>query len=347
MRSKEMFDSLGILEKEKGIPMSFVFNKISKAIATACRNNYDGNEDVTINVDEKKNTFEVYLKKTVVETVEKPGHEISFEDAVKIDPNVQLGEKVDIKLNTKDFGRIAVQTARTILKQGIRDGETDVILKNFESKKGETVNAIVEKIDPKTKNVSLRIGNVEAVLPKTEQLPTDVFKEGSIIKVYVVDAKEGTKGAKIMVSRVHVNAIKQLFKNEIPEVEDGIVEIMAVAREPGRRSKLAVVTHNPDVDPIGACIGPKGIRINSIIEELGGEKLDIVEYSDDISEFITNSLLPATVTKVEIINEESRICEAIVPEHELSLAIGAGGINAKLASKLTDWRINVKSEEPN
>ena len=345
MKSKDMFDSLYILEKEKGISMDFVFNKISKAIATACRNNYDGNEDITVNVDKKKNIFEVYLNKTVVENVTKPGYEISLEDAVKIDPNTSIGEKVSIKLNTKDFGRIAVQTARTILKQGIKDGETGVILKNFESKIGETVNATVERIDPKTKAVSLRIGNVEALLPKTEQLSTDFFKEGDIIKVYVVDAKEGTKGAKIMVSRVHVNAIKQLFKNEIPEVEDGTVEIIEVAREPGKRSKIAVITHNPDVDPIGACIGPKGVRINSIIEELGGEKLDIVEYSEDVTEFVSNALLPATVTNLEITDEKNHECDAIVPESELSLAIGAGGINAKLASKLTGWNINVRKEE--
>ena len=345
MKSKDMFDSLGILEKEKGVPMDVVFDKISKAISTACRNNCDGNEDVFVNVDKKKNIFEVYLNKTVVDNVTKPGCEILFEDAVKINPNTKLGEKVGVKLNTKDFGRIAVQTAKTILKQGIKDGETDIVLKKFENKRGETVSAIVEKIDPKTKAANLRIGNVDTLLPRSEQLPTDSFKEGDIIKVYVVDVKEGTKGAEIAVSRVHVNAIKQLFKNEIPEIEDGTVEIIEVAREPGKRSKIAVITHNPDVDPIGACIGPKGVRINSMIEELGGEKLDIVEYSEDVSEFVSNALLPATVTKVEVTDENNRTCDATVAESELSLAIGAGGINAKLASRLTGWNINVKKED--
>ena len=344
MRSKEMFESLRILEKEKGIPMSYVFEKISKAIVTTCRNIYDGNEDVVINIDEKKYTFDVFLRKTVVEEVKKKNHEISLEDAIAINPKAQIGEKVEVKLNTKDFGRIAVQTARTILKQGIKEGETGVILKNFEEKKGESVVAVVEKVDPNTEAASIRIGNVEAVLPKKEQLPSDNFKEGDHIKVYVVDVKESTKGAKIMVSRVCDNALKQLFFNEVPEISDGTVEIVAVAREPEKRSKVAVLSHDPNVDPVGACIGQKGMRINSIIEDLNGEKVDIVGYADDIREYISNALLPANILEVEILDEKEHLCNAIVSADDLSLAIGNKGVNARLASKLTKWKINIKSE---
>lgn len=338
-----MFDSLAVLEKEKGIPVSFVLEKISRAIVTACRNIYDGNDDVVVDIDEKKNTFEVFLRKTVVEEVNKKNFEISLEDALKINSKVKIGEKVGVKLNTKDFGRIAVQTARTILRQGIRDGETGAILRNFGGKKGDTVVAVVEKIDPRTKAASIRIGNVEAILLKKEQLPSDDFKEGDHIKVYVVDVKEGTKGAKILVSRICDEALKQLFVNEVPEVNDGTVEIVSVAREPEVRSKLAVISHNPDVDPVGACIGQRGMRINSIIEELNGEKLDVVQYSDNIKEFIKNALLPANVLNVEIVDQENCVCNAFVQESELSLAIGNKGINSRLASKLTKWRINVKS----
>lgn len=344
MRSKEMFESLGILEKEKGIPMDYVFEKISKAIVTACRNIYDGNEDVVINIDEKKYTFEVFLRKTVVEKVEKKSHEISLEDALEINPKIKLGDKVEIKLNTKDFGRIAVQTARTILKQGIKKGETGVILKNFEEKKGESVVAVVEKVDPETKAASIRIGNVEAVLPRKEQLPSDNFKENDHIRVYIVDVKEGTKGAKIMVSRICDNALKQLFFNEVPEINEGVVEIVAVAREPERRSKISVLSKDPNVDPVGACIGQRGMRINSIIENLNGEKVDVVGYSSDIREYISNALLPANILDVEIIDENEKICNAIVPENDLSLAIGNKGMNARLASKLTGWHVNIKSE---
>lgn len=342
--NKELFEALSLLEMERGISADFMFDKIKKAIVTACKNSYNGNDDVLIEVDKNKGKFEVYLRKTVVETVSDFGREISLADARAIDPGADIGEQVSIKLDTKEFGRIAAQTARNIIRQGIRDGERDLMLQEFESKRQELVTAIVEKVDPRSGSASLKIGKSEAFLPKSEQLSSDDFREGDHIKVYIADVKEGDKGPWAFISRTHPDMVKRMFEKEVPEIYDGTVEIKQVAREAGARTKLAVLSKDKNVDAIGACIGPKGARVNAIVEELGGEKIDIIEYDEDSVKFIAAALAPAEVLDVDIDPEVENSCTVIVPNNQLSLAIGNKGQNARLAAKLTGYKIDIKPE---
>ncbi|MEG1426275.1 MAG: transcription termination factor NusA, partial [Oscillospiraceae bacterium] len=266
------------------------------------------------------------------------------ENAKEIDKKAQVGGFVSIKLDTKQFGRVAAQTARNIIRQGIRDSERGQMMVEFKSKHQELVSGLVERIDPKTGAVSLRIGKAEAVLPKNEQVGTENVKEGDYIQVYVVDVRETEKGPKAIISRTHPDLVKRLFEKEVPEIFDGIVEIKAVSREAGSRTKLAVFSHNPDVDAVGACIGARGARVSGIVDELGGEKIDIVEYSEDPVKFIAAALSPATVVKVEIEEEAGHSCHVTVPDNQLSLAIGNKGQNARLAAKLTGWKIDIRPE---
>ena len=341
--NSEIFEALSLLEKERGIPVDFMLDKIRKAILTACKNSY-GNEDAVVNVDADSGTFEVFLRKTVVENVTDPGKEISLEKAREIDPTVNFEDKVSLPLNTKEFGRIAAQTARNIIRQGIRDGERGQMIQEFQSKHQELVSALVERIDPRTGAATLRIGKAEAVLPKSEQVGDEELTEGSHVKVYVVDVKETEKGPRVMISRSHPDLVKRLFETEVPEIYDGTVEIKAVSREAGSRTKLAVLSHNPDVDAVGACIGTRGARVSNIVSELGGEKIDIVEYSEDPAKFIASALSPADVISVEVAEDGSRSCRVTVPDSQLSLAIGNKGQNARLAAKLTGWKIDIKPE---
>lgn len=342
--NKELFEALSLLEIERGISADFMFDKIKKAIVTACKNSYNGNDDVLIDIDEDKGKFEVYLRKTVVETVSDFGREISLADARAIDPGTDIGEQVSIKLDTKEFGRIAAQTARNIIRQGIRDGERGLMLQEFESKRQELVTAIVEKVDPRSGSATLKIGKSEAFLPKNEQLSSDDLKEGDHIKVYIADVKEGDKGPWAFISRTHPDMVRRMFEKEVPEIYDGTVEIKQVAREAGARTKLAVLSKDKNVDAIGACIGPKGARVNAIVEELGGEKIDIIEYDEDPVKFIAAALAPAEVLDVDIDPEVENSCTAIVPNNQLSLAIGNKGQNARLAAKLTGFKIDIKPE---
>ncbi len=340
--NKELFEALSLLEIERGISADFMFDKIKKAIVTACKNSYNGNDNVLIDIDEDKGKFEVYLRKTVVETVSDFGQEISLADARAIDPGTDIGEQVSIKLDTKEFGRIAAQTARNIIRQGIRDGERGLMLQEFESKCQELVTAIVEKVDPRSGSATLKIGKSEAFLPKNEQLSSDDLKEGDHIKVYIADVKEGDKGPWAFISRTHPDMVRRMFEKEVPEIYDGTVEIKQVAREAGARTKLAVLSKDKNVDAIGACIGPKGARVNAIVEELGGEKIDIIEYDEDPVKFIAAALAPAEVLNVDIDPEIENSCTVTVPNNQLSLAIGNKGQNARLAAKLTGFKIDIK-----
>ena len=341
--NEELFLALNLLEKEKGIPVDFMVDKIKKAIATACKNNY-GNEDVDVEVDAATGRFDVFLKKEVREEVENPSREILLDAAREIDPLAEVGGFVGIRLDTKQFGRVAAQTARNIIRQGIRDSERGQMMQEFQSKHQELVSGLVERIDPKTGAISLKIGKAEAVLPKNEQIGGENVREGDHIKVYVVDVRETEKGPKAIISRTHPDLVKRMFETEVPEIYDGTVEIKAVSREAGSRTKLAVTSHNPDVDAVGACIGTRGSRVSEIVEELGGEKIDIVEYSDDPQKYIAAALSPATVLKVETAEDGSRSCKVTVPDNQLSLAIGNKGQNARLAAKLTGWKIDIKPE---
>lgn len=341
--ANEIFEALHILEKERGIPVDFMVDKIRKAIQTACKNNYN-NEDVVVNVDEGSDQFLVYLRKTVVEDLEAPGSQILLEKAREIDPAAQVGDVVNVQLDTKQFGRIAAQTARNIIRQGIRDGERGQMLQEFQSKHQELVTATVERVDPRTGAATLKIGKSEAVLTRNEQVGTDDLHEGDLIKVYVVDVKETERGPRAIISRTHPDLVKRLFETEVPEIYDGTVEIKAVSREAGSRTKLAVISHNPDVDAVGACIGARGTRVSSIVSELGGEKIDIVEYSEDPQKFIASALSPAQVLSVEPAEDGSHACRVTVPDNQLSLAIGNKGQNARLAARLTGWKIDIKPE---
>lgn len=342
--SSEIFDALRTLEKERGISMDFMLEKINKAIVTACKNGYDGNEDVIVNIDEAEGIFQVELLKTVVDEVYLPGKEISLEDARKINKKANIGDQIKIILDTKDFGRIAAQTARNIIRQGIKDGEKNQIAQEFQSKQNQIVSALIERIDEKTGAFTLRIGKAESTLPKGEQIGTENVKEGDHIKVYVSEVKIMDKGPKIMISRSHPNFVKKLFESEIPEINDGTVEIKSVSREAGSRSKIAVFSHNSNVDAVGSCIGSHGSRLSAIIEELGGEKIDLIEYSDEPEKYVAAALAPANVIKVEFDPEVLGVCRATVPDNQLSLSIGNRGQNVRLAAKLTGYKIDIRPE---
>ncbi|MBQ6387639.1 MAG: transcription termination/antitermination protein NusA [Ruminococcus sp.] len=346
MANKDLFEALRMFEKEKDIPMDYMLMQIEKAITIACKNFYDGNEDVIFNADPEKNTFDVKLKKTVVDEVFDPSYEVSLEEAAQINKRkkYEIGDEIEVPLDPKKLGRIAISAARNVIRQGIRAGEKGQSLLEFQSKLGEIVTATVERVDPKTGIATIKIGKSEAMLPKSEQVGCDTVREGDHVKVYIADVKDNEKGPHAIISRSHPGFVRRLFEQEVPEVFDGIVEIKSVSREAGSRTKMAVISANPDIDAIGACIGQKGARVNRIVEELGGEKIDIIEYSEDPEKYISAALSPATVTKVEITDEEKKCCKATVPDGQLSLAIGNKGQNARLAAKLTGWKIDIRPQ---
>lgn len=346
MTNKELFEALRMFEKEKDIPMDYMIQQIQKAIVIACKNYYGGNENVVFKFDPDKNSFDVKLVKTVVDEVMDPDFEISLEDAEKINKRkkVNIDDEVEVPLDPKRLGRIAVSSARNVIRQGIRAGEKGQTLIEFQSKLGEIVTAQVERIDPKSGIATIKIGKSEAMLPKSEQIGYENLKEGDHIKVYIADVKDNERGPHAIISRTHPGFVRRMFEQEVPEIFDGIVEIKSVSREAGSRTKMAVLSTNPDVDAIGACIGPKGARVNNIVEELGGEKIDIIEYSEEPEKYISAALSPASVCKVEIVDVETKSCKATVPDGQLSLAIGNKGQNARLAARLTGWRIDIRPE---
>lgn len=341
--NEELFLALGLLEKERGIPVDFMLDRIKKAIASACKKMYD-NEDVEVSVDPAAGKFEVYLNKQVVEEVEDPNREMLLDAAREISRMAEVGGTVGIKLDTRQFGRVAAQTARNIIRQGIRESEQGQMLQEFQEKHQELVTALVERVDPRSGALSLRIGKAEAVLPKSEQIAGEAVREGDHIKVFVVGIKEEEKGPRVIISRTRPDLVKRMFELGVPEIYDGTVEIKAVSREAGSRTKLAVVSRDPEVDAVGACIGARGDRVNRIVEELGGEKIDIIEYSEDPQKFIAAALSPANVLSVRLEEREKQECRVTVPDSQLSLAIGNKGQNARLAAKLTGWKIDIRPE---
>ncbi len=340
----EFFEALTMLEKEKGISVEYLCEKIENAIAIAIRRDYVGTEDVKVVIDPATSTFDVAIRKTVVEDVEDPMNQILLEKAVKYNKKAQLGDVVDIPLETKEFGRIAAQTAKHVIKQGIREAERGQVLKEFQSREHEIITATVMSTDPVRGNVTLEIDHNEAFLLKSEQIPGETFFGGERIKVYVVEVVASERGPKVMISRTHPGLVKRLFEIEVPEIYDGTVEVKAVSREAGSRTKLAVWSKDPDIDAVGACIGTKGVRVAKIVDELGGEKIDVVQYSEDPVEFISAALSPAKVVSVEIDPDGNKSCKVKVPDEQLSLAIGNKGQNARLAAKLTGWKIDIKPE---
>ncbi len=340
----EFFEALKLMEEERGIPQKFIAEKFADAIVVAARKDYGGNDIVSCVIDPENQIFSVTARKQIVEEVEDPFTQISKEDAAAIDPNSLEVGFVEIKIDPRKFGRVVAQNSKNNFRQGVREAEKGQTLAEFQSYNRELVTAVVQKIDPKTGNAMLTIGHSEATLPKLEQVPEEILKEGDHIKVYVVDVKETEKGARIMLSRTHPGLVKRLFETEVPEIFDGTIEIKSISRQAGSRTKIAVWSADAEIDAIGSCIGPKGARVNKIVEELAGEKIDIVKYSEDPTVFVTEALSPAKVVSVEIMSEEPKVCKVSVPEAQLSLAIGNKGQNVRLAAKLTGWKIDIHPE---
>lgn len=342
--NKEFFEAVALMEKEKGIQAEYLYDKISEAIVKAVRKDYNNKDVVACDIDPEAKTMRVYVHLNIVEELEDWDTDILVEDALEYRADAKAGETLEIDLDTMKFGRIAAQTAKHVIRQGIKDAERGQIIKDFQSKTKDLISAKVGRIDPINGNVTLEIGKGTAVLPKAEQVPGETFVEGQMTKVYISEVKETERGPRIMISRTHAGLVRRLFEQEVPEIYDGIVTIHSVSREAGIRTKMAVSTKDENVDPIGACIGQRGARVNNIVEVLGGEKIDIVKYSEDPAEFIAAALAPANVLEVEIISAEDKKCQVTVPDHQLSLAIGNKGLNAKLAAKLTGWKIDIKPE---
>ena len=342
--NKEFFEAILMLEQERGIPADYLLEKVCAAIITSVRREYGGEDVVFVDCDPEKSKLRVYLRKTVVATVENEYTEILPEEAEKYKKNVLIGDIVEIPLETKQFGRIAATTAKNVIRGDIHDAERGLMLKEFESKQKELVTGKVQSIDPQTGNATLEIGKAVVVLPKGRQIPDEVLTEGQLVKVFIEGVKDTPKGPKAMISRTHSGLVKRLFETEVPEIYDGIVEIKSVAREAGSRTKIAVVSKDENVDPIGACIGPKRTRIQAIVDELRGEKIDIIVHDEDPKKFIAAALAPADVLEVEIDEEKENACHVTVPDTQLSLAIGNKGQNARLAARLTNWKIDIKPE---
>lgn len=344
MINREFFEALELLEKEKGIPVPYMIEKIQNAVSIAVKRDANGGEDNIVEIDLVTARFFVAVRKHVVEQVEDPSIEIGLGAAQGVKAGAKLGDLIEIPLDPKRFGRIAAMSAKHVIRQGIREAERGQLLAEYQSKQCDIVTATVVKTDPRRGNVTVEIGRSEAILPKSEQVPGEEYKDGERIKVYVSDVINGEKGPKIMISRIHPGLVKRLFEMNIPEVYDGTVEIKSISREAGVRSKVAVTSRDENVDAVGACIGPKGARVNSIVDELGGEKIDVIRYSEDPAEFVAAALSPASVLSVEIDPEVPRACRVVVPDHQLSLAIGNKGHNARLAARLTGWKIDIRPE---
>ena len=344
MNNAEFFEALRLLEKEKGIDEEYLLEKIRAAIIIAVKRDFGGKENISVIMDPATNEFSVSIHKRIVEEVEDPDEEMLPEEAAKYTKKPLVGETVEIKLETKQFGRIAAQTAKHVIRQGIREAERGQQMQEFQRRNQELVSAVVTRVDPKTGAATVEIGKAESILPKSEQIGDEVLHEGDRIKVYVVDVREGEKGPRALISRTHPGLVKRLFEMEVPEIFNGTVEIKAVSREAGSRTKLAVLAHDENVDAVGACIGPRGARVGGIVDELGGEKIDIVEYSDDPEKFIAAALSPAKVLSVEVDPDGAKSCRVTVPDAQLSLAIGNKGQNARLAAKLTGWKIDIRPE---
>lgn len=337
----ELIQALEELEKEKGIEIEIILEAIEAALISAYKKNFGSLQNVRVHMDRYSGEIKVFARKIVVEDVEDERAEISLEEAQQIKNNYELEDIVEIEVTPKDFGRIAAQTAKQVVVQRIREAERNIIYDEFSNRESDILTGTVQRLEHK--NVFIDLGKTEAVLAPSEQIPGETYNINDRIKTYIVEVRKTPKGPQIMVSRTHPGLLKRLFELEVPEIHDGIVEIKSVAREAGFRSKIAVYSHDEEVDSVGACVGPKGMRVQTIVSELRGEKIDIVKWSPDISEYIANSLSPAKVIDVKIFEDEKK-ARVIVPDYQLSLAIGKEGQNARLAAKLTGWKVDIKSE---
>ena len=342
----EFFAAVEDIEKEKGIPRGYMYEKIQQAMLAAFRkDNPEYGENVEVILDENKKRIALVINKTVVNEVEDPTAEIDVDSAHQLSKRYSVGDTVAIPVETKKFGRIAAQAAKQVIIQGIREAERGMIYDEFTSKEHEILTGVVSRIDPRTGAASIKINSnseyTDALLAPGEQIRGEELHEGDRLKVYVVEVRRSTRGPQVMISRTHPGLVKRLFELEVPEIFDGTVEIKSIAREAGSRTKMAVWCSDPAIDAIGACVGPRGGRVNSIVEELGGEKIDIIKYSEQPEEYIAAALAPAEVVSVTLL-DDARSCRVVVPDAQLSLAIGKEGQNARLAAKLTGYKIDIK-----
>ena len=349
MNIPEIFAALAMLEKERGIPQAFMMDKIIQAVTTAYKRDHKDVENVIVDVDEEHQRLKMYVQKNVVaeEDYVDPFNEIPVEEAKTISARYEIGDVVNIPVDNTEFGRIAAGNGKQVIIQGLREAERGMVYDEFNSKQHEILTGVVTRIDPRTNAVSLRIGtgteSTEALLLSGEQVPGEELVEGQHVKVYVVDVRRSTRGPQILISRTHPGLVKRLFELEVPEIYNGTVEVKSIAREAGSRTKMAVWSADENVDPIGACVGPKGQRVAAIVDELRGEKIDIIKWSEDPAQFIAAALAPSDVVDV-MMAEEGKACRVIVPDDQLSLAIGKEGQNARLAARLTGYKIDIKPE---
>ena len=329
------------LGKEKGIEPELLYQAVEDALVAAYKKNSNTNQNVRVDMNKETGEIHVYAQRTVVEGVPVDETEMTVQEAQAIDPRYLAGDIVETEVTPKNFGRIAAQNAKQVVVQRIREAERGQVYERFQSRNQDIVTGIIERQE--NKNVYIDLGKVEAVLTPNEQTPGEIYQYHDRMKTFIVEVKRSAKGPQIVVSRTHPGLLKRLFELEVPEIHDGIVEIKSVAREPGMRSKISVYTADENVDPVGACVGHKGMRVQTIVNELRGEKIDIVKYSEDPAQYVANALSPAKVVSTNV-NEAEKICRVVVPDYQLSLAIGKEGQNARLAAKLTGWKIDIKSE---
>ncbi len=343
INSTELISAMNELEKENGIQKDYLLDAIQTALVTAYKRNYDCEEEnVKITMDRETGEIHIYLQKEVVEEVENDKTQISLENAKKLDAKYKVGDIIEKELVPKNFGRIAAGTAKQVIVQKIREASREFLYNEFNERKGEIVSGIIQKADGGV--VVVDLGKIEGIMTIKEQIPTEKYHVNDKIRACIVDVEKGQKGStQVMISRACNDFVRKLFELEIPEIYEGIIEIKSVSRDAGNRCKVAVYSQNPDIDPVGSCVGQKGIRIQNIINELNGEKIDVIEWNEDPSIYISSALLPAQVMAVDI-KEEEKFAQVIVPDDQLSLAIGKSGQNARLAAKLTNWKIDIKSE---
>lgn len=344
--AKEFFAAISDIEKEKGIPKSYMIEKITQALVAAYKRDHAGiTDNVIVDADEEKCSVRMFVKKEVVEEVDNPNTEVAFADARRALPRVQLGDVLRIEIKPKNFGRIAAQTARQVIVQGMREAERSMIFDAFSAKAHEIISGVVTRVDARTGSVYVRLTSgsefTDSFLSADEQVPGEVVKEGDRIRVYVVEVRQANRGPQVVISRTHPGLVKRLFELEVPEIYDGTVQVMSISREAGSRTKLAVWSEDENVDAIGACVGPKGQRVNAVVEELRGEKVDIIKYSEDPAEYVAAALAPAEVLSVVEL-EPGKRCRVVVPDDQLSLAIGKEGQNARLAARLTGLKIDIR-----
>ena len=340
--NKELILALEELEKEKGIKKEYLLEAIETALVTAYKRNFDSLENVRVEMDHQTGATHVYAIKEVMEKANDEDTEISLKEAQKINPDLKEGDTVETEIVPRDFGRIAAQTAKQVIIQKLREVEREIVYNEFNERKGEIVSGLIQKADHNI--VVMDLGKLEGVMPLKEQIHTEHYKVNDKIKGYVLDVEKGAKGApQVIVSRSHPDFVRKLLEFEIPEIYEGVIEIKSVSRDPGYRSKVAVYSPDQNIDPVGSCVGQKGVRIQNVINELNGEKIDVIEWNEDPSIYIASALLPAKILAVDI-KEEEKFAQVVVPDDQLSLAIGKSGQNARLAARLTNWKIDIKSE---